>query len=456
MSVVAERTARASERQMPHNLEAEAGVLGCLLLYPDRADFIRGSLEADDFYSEPYGAVFQAILDMTDGGRPVDPLTLREELDRRQQLDLVGGAAAIAELSSSVPNSANLEYYADIVRNKAKLRRLIQATTELLEESYRAERSADDMADWAEHLIFEISERGARREAALLKDVVKAAYHELETLSQRGEKNLTTGLATDYHELDRLMAGLHKSEFIVIAGRPSMGKTTLALNLLARIGVEQKVPSALFTLEMSKENIARNMLCATSRVNGERMRSARLSQEDWGRLIMGSDRLSQAPVYIDDTPAITLGELRGKCRRLRRQRKVELVIVDYLQLMQGPGRAREPNRQQEISEISRGLKAIARELDIPVVALSQLNRAVEGRADHKPILSDLRESGAIEQDADVVLLLHRPSYYNEGEDEGLVQVIIAKQRNGPTGVIKLTFISEQLRFENLSAHAEEA
>ncbi len=448
-------TAAGAEREMPHSLEAEGGVLGSLLLYPERTDLIRGVIEADDFFSQPYGKVFQALLDMTDQGQPVDVLTLREELSRRGQLDLVGGPAALAELTSGVPNSANLLYYAQLVRDKAKLRRLVRTATEVLEAAYKAERPADEVADWAEHLIFELGERGSLREAAPIQDVLKTAYHELEVLSQRDEGELTTGLATDYYELDRLLSGLQKSEFIVVAGRPSMGKSTLALNILHRVGVQQKVPSALFTLEMTKESIARNMLCASSRVDGARMRNGRLNEEDWTRLTRAADQLSQAPIFIDDTPSISLGELRGKCRRLHRQHQVGLVIIDYLQLMQGPPQGREINRQQEISDISRGLKAIARELDVPLVALSQLNRSVEGRADHKPILSDLRESGAIEQDADVVLLLHRPSYYNPDDEPGIAHVVVAKQRNGPTGEIQLQFQNEQMRFENLSAHQDD-
>jgi replicative DNA helicase len=446
--------ATAPQRTPPHSLEAEAGVLGSLLLYPERADLVRGVLQAEDFYSAPYGVVFQAILEMSDKQQPIDTLTLGEELTRRGQFDMVGGAAGLAELSAAVPNSANLEYYAEIVRDRAKLRRLLAATTEILEEAYRGEREADGLTDWAEHTIYQVSETGSQRDAASLKDALKATWDALQRLHSRETKTEVTGLPTDYHQLDQLLGGLQKNELIIVAGRPSMGKSTLALNAMARIGVEQKRPCALFTLEMSKENIAQNMLCAHSRLSSQNVRLGRLRDEEWSKLHMSTDALSQAPVFIDDTPGISLGELRGKCRRLKRAHELELVIVDYLQLMTGPQRGRESNRQQEVSEISRGLKALARELEIPVVALSQLNRGVEDRTGHRPMMSDLRESGAIEQDADVIMLLHRPEYYNESEKPGIAEVIIAKQRNGPTGTVELTYIKEQMRFENLSARDE--
>lgn len=442
------------DRALPHSLQAEEGVLGSLLLYPERLDLIRGILEDSDFYSEPYGMVFQAVSDLSDQSQPIDAVTLGEELTRRGQYDIVGGAAALASLSAAVPNSANLEYYAEIVRDKAKARRLIQVATEILEETYAGERNADDLAGWAEHEVMTVSERGARRDAASLKDSLKAAMTEIEALHSREDKGGVTGIATDFHRLDQLMGGLQRSELIIVAGRPSMGKSTFVLNILTKVGAEQHKPCVLFSLEMSKENIARNMLCAYSGLNSQRVRTGRLNKEEWVKLGMNVGALSEAPIFIDDTPGIGLPELRGKCRRLKRAHGIDLIVIDYLQLMTGPQRARDSSRQQEISEISRGLKALARELDVPLIALSQLNRSVEDRADHRPMLSDLRESGAIEQDADVVMLLHRPAYYTKDSEDKTATVIIAKQRNGPTDDVDLTFLADKMRFENQSLRNE--
>jgi len=449
-----DEAALAPERGVPHSLEAEAGGLGSLLLYPDRCDLVRGSLQAEDFYSAPYGMVYAAVLEMSDQRQPVDTLTLGEELTRRGQFDMVGGVAGLMELSAAVPNSANLEYYAQIVRDRAKQRRLLGAATEILEEAYRGERTADDLAEWAEHLVYQVNDLGSDRDAVSLKDALKGAVHALEQLQTRDTSGGITGIATDYHTLDQMLGGLHPSELIIVAGRPSMGKSTFVLNVLTRIGVEQERPCAMFSLEMSKENIAQNMLCAHSRLSAQKVRTGRLSSEEWGTLGLNVGTLSQAPIYIDDTPGIGLGELRGKCRRMKRAHGLDLVAVDYLQLMTAPTRGRDQNRQQEISEISRGLKALARELDVPLIALSQLNRGVEDRADHVPMLSDLRESGALEQDADVVMLLHRPDYYKEDDRPGEADVIVAKQRNGPTGKAALTFVKDQMRFENRSLHDE--
>jgi replicative DNA helicase len=444
-----------SGRTMPHNLEAEAGVLGSLMLFPERVDLIRGVIEPEDFYSQAYGIIFSALLDMTDQSRPVDELTMREELSKRDQLDIVGGPAVLAELTSSVPNSANLNYYADIVKEKAVLRKLISASTGILEESYTAQRPADEILDWSEHQIYQVAEHGSAREVFTFKEVAKTTMMQLEALAKREDDGSIVGVATDFHQLDHYTGGLHGSELVIIAARPSMGKSTFTLNLAANVAFEQKRPVAIFSLEMSKENIARNMMCAYAKIQGQNMRNGRLRDEEWSRLALAVGEMSEAPLYIDDTPAISLGELRGKCRRMKRRFGLDMVAIDYLQLMRGPSRGRDNNRQQEISEISRGLKELARELDVPVIALSQLNRGVEDRADHKPMLSDLRESGAIEQDADLVMLIHRPSYYTQDETDNTAQIIIAKQRNGPTGTVELVFIREQMRFENISLHTDD-
>ncbi len=443
------------EKRIPHNLEAEASVLGSLLLYPERLDIIRGLISPEDFYSEQYKVIFTAIVDMSDASEPIDDLTLKETLAKREQLDIAGGAVMLAELVSSVPNSSNLTYYSQIVKEKSVLRRLILASTEILEEAYAANKPAENVLDWAEHQIYQVAEQGAGADVSSFKEVIRSAMEQIEFLAAQDDNGPTTGVATEFHQLDQMTGGFHGSELIIIAGRPSMGKSTFALNILSNVAIKQGKPCALFSIEMSKENIARNMICSYGRFAGHNVRTGNLRAEEWERLGMVAGEMSKAPLFIDDTAAITLGELRGKCRRMKRQGGLELVAIDYLQLMQGPGRGREQNRQQEISEISRGLKALARELNVPVIALSQLNRGVEDRADHKPMLSDLRESGAIEQDADLVCLLHRPSYYTQDEEDKTAQVIIAKQRNGPTGTVELIFRNEQMRFENKSTHADE-
>ncbi|MBN1257557.1 MAG: replicative DNA helicase, partial [Planctomycetes bacterium] len=359
------------ERTIPHSLEAEAGVLGSLLIYPERIDLIRGVIEAGDYYSEAYGMVFQAIVDMCDAHQPVDSLTLAEELSRRGQYDIIGGDTGLAALAAAVPNSANLEFYAEIVRDRAKSRRLLRATTEIISEAHKCERAADDLTDWAEHIIYQVSDTGSQRDAVSLKDALKSTMAALEALHERDVSSGITGLATDYHQLDFMLGGLHQSELIIVAGRPSMGKSTLALNLLTHIGTQHKQPCALFTLEMSKENIAQNMLCAYGRLPAQKVRTGQLGGEQWAQLGLSIDSLSQAPIFIDDSPGISLGELRGKCRRLKRAHNIQLIAIDYLQLMSGPMHGRDSNRQQEISEISRGLKALARELEVPVIAVSQ-------------------------------------------------------------------------------------
>lgn len=451
----AEVPVEVSDKAVPHNLEAEAGVLGSLLLYPERLDLIRGMVNPEDFYSEQYKIIFSAIVEMSDASMPIDELTLKEELTKRGKLDIVGGVVTLSELTAAVPNSANLTYYAQIVREKAILRRLILVSTDILETAYTAEKPADEVLDWSEHQIYQVAERGALSEITTFKDVLRSAMEQLEQLAAREDTGPTTGVATEFHQLDQMTGGFHGSELIIVAGRPSMGKSTFVLNVLANVAIRQNKPCALFSIEMSKENIARNMLCSYGKFPGHNVRTGRLRSEEWERLGLVAGEMAKAPLFIDDTAAISLGELRGKCRRMKRQGGLELVAIDYLQLMQGPSRGREQNRQQEISEISRGLKALARELDVPVIALSQLNRGVEDRADHRPMLSDLRESGAIEQDADLVCLLHRPSYYTQDEEDKTAQVIIAKQRNGPTGTVELVFVNEQMRFENISTHGDE-
>ena len=444
-----------SERSPPHNLEAEQGVLGGLLLSPDRWDMVEGRLSPEDFHSPAYGAIFSAIEALTKVGRPIDLLVIKEELQKQDKLDKVGGSAGLAALTDTVPTGAHVEYYAQIVREKATLRRLITTSGEIISRASASQDPASDILDFAERSIFDVSTRGTSGEAESIAHVLKETWEKIERYHSETGQGSVTGLPTGYYELDDMTAGLHEDELIIIAGRPAMGKSTFALNLMRRLGVERNVPVVLFSLEMSAENIVRNMLSAQARINAMSLRKMTPTQEERTKLVMASDTLSQAPIFIDDTPAISLAELRGKTRRLKARHNIQACFVDYLQLMCASSVSRGRSREQEVSEISRGLKALAKELSIPVLSLSQLSRKPEGRQDNRPILSDLRESGAIEQDADVVLLLHRPDYYDPATQPGEADIIIAKQRNGPTGTVSLAFLREQLRFEGLTFRPDE-
>ena len=435
----------------PQNAEAEAAVLGAMLL--DR-DAIAKSIEIlsdTHFYSEKNRKLYLAIIKLFDQNEGVDIVTLMEELKKMDAIDQVGGPGHITEIANSVPTAANVEYYAKIVREKYMLRKLIQTATQIISESYDASVAVDEIMDQAEQQIFEItSAKKGENKVVLVKDIVKDTISTIDKLYQRKEN--ITGIASGLHDLDIVTAGLQKADFIIMAGRPSMGKSALATSILEHAGVIGKVPSVLFSLEMSKEQLTQRMLCSIAHVNAHKVRTGFLSQSDWPKLVDAAQKLSEAPILIDDTAALSPLEIRAKCRRLKSQYDIQLVIIDYLQLMQAGGRRGE-NRQQEISEISRSLKALARELNVPVIALSQLSRAAEQREDHRPRLSDLRESGAIEQDADIVLLLFREEYYNPTEENnGVAEVIVAKQRNGPTGIVKLAFLKEITKFTNLSRH----
>ncbi|MFN7169942.1 MAG: replicative DNA helicase, partial [Candidatus Omnitrophota bacterium] len=373
--------------------------------------------------------------------------TVADALKKANLLEEIGGPAYLASLASLVPTAANVGYYARIIKEKYILRSLIHVSTQIINECYEPITDADDLLDRAEASIFEIATHKIEGSFVSIKEIIKSSIETIDNLYQR--KANVTGLPTGFTEFDVLTAGLQPSDFIVVAGRPSMGKSAFVASIAEHVGIVEKKPVAIFSLEMSKEQLVQRMLCSHARVDAHRVRTGLLSQSDWPRLTNAAGKLSEAPIFIDDTPAISVLELRAKARRLKSTQDIQLLILDYLQLMKGP--ANVENRQQEIAEISRSLKALARELNIPLVAVSQLSRAVEARADHRPQLSDLRESGAIEQDADVVVLLLREEYYNPTEENrGLAEVNIAKQRNGPTDIIKLAFIKEYARFENLS------
>jgi len=441
------------EKVPPQNTEAEIAVLASMLL--DREAIAKSIelLNETSFYSEANRKIFQAVIKLYDENQAVDIVTLIEELKKRDMLNDVGGPAYITEVVNSIPTAANIGHYAKIVREKYLLRCLINVATQIVSESFEPSSEADELMDRAERLIFDItSSKDRELHIPLMKDIVKGTIETIDKLYQRKEN--ITGIPSGFHDLDLMTAGLQRSELIILAGRPSMGKSAMAASIIEHAGLVERVPCALFSLEMSKEQLVQRMLCSVAHVNAHKVRTGFFSQTDWPKLMEAAQKLSESPVYIDDTPAISILELRAKARRLKARHDIKLMVVDYLQLMKGP--AKSENRQQEISEISRSLKALARELNIPVIGISQLSRAVEQRADHRPLLSDLRESGAIEQDADVVILLLRDEYYNPTEEnKGIAEVIIAKQRNGPVGTIKLAFLSEYTKFSNLSRTEEE-
>lgn len=441
------------EKMPPQNLEAEMAVLGSMLIEEHAIAEAIELLDSHCFYSDSNKRIFERILKLYSDSKAVDIVTLIEELKKTEELDKVGGVTYITGLTTVVPTAANIKHYALIVKEKSILRNLIFTATNIISESYDSHGEVDRILDRAERMIFEISSKKVDSNFAPIKEVIKDSIETIDSLYQK--KAHVTGLPTGFTDFDSMTAGLHSSDLIVFAGRPSMGKSAFITCIAEHIGVIEKIPLVIFSLEMSKEQLVQRMLCSHARVNAHNVRTGFLSQSDWPRLTNAAGKLSEAPIFIDDTAGLSVLELRAKARRLKSQHNIQLIMVDYLQLMQGlPG---SENRQQEISEISRSLKALARELNVPLIAVSQLSRAVETRQDHRPQLSDLRESGAIEQDADLVGLLLREEYYNPTEENrGIAEIIIAKQRNGPVGSAKLTFIKDFTRFENLAMVGEEA
>ena len=438
------------ERLPPQNLEAEQAVLGSMLLEADALSSAAELLEADVFYKDAHRKIFSSILALYKRNVSVDLVTLTDELRKADRLDDVGGATYLATLTSIVPTAANVDHYCRIVREKFVLRALITAGTRIVGECYEEADQPELLLDKAEQRIFEIASKKLRQEAMSMKELIKGSIETIDLLYQR--KGTLTGIPTGFERLDELLAGLQPSDLIIVAGRPAMGKSSFALSLAEHAGLRVKTPVAIFSLEMSKEQLSQRMLCSHARINAHNVRTGMLSTSDWPKLTQAAGKLSEAPIFIDDTAGVTILELRAKARRLKARHGISLLILDYLQLMQEPSRSE--NRQQEISMISRSLKALARELNIPIIAVSQLSRAPERRESYRPRLSDLRESGAIEQDADVVLMLFREDYYNPTEENrGTAEVIIGKQRNGPTDTVKLAFVKEYTRFENLAHNA---
>lgn len=433
------------EKIPPQNLEAEAGVLGAMLFAPDAVYRALEVLSESFFYLEAHRLIFSVMVRLFDRSQAIDLITVTEELRKRKQLEAIGGASYLAQLTSQVPSAANVEYHAKIVKEKALLRSLINAATQIVQESFEPSSEGTQVLDRAERMIFDISQNRIEGKFIRMNEIIKNSIETIDHLYQRKEH--VTGLATGFHEFDGKTAGLQASDLIVIAGRPSMGKSAFVCGIAEHVSVVQNKPVAFFSLEMSKEQLVQRMLCSHARVDAQKVRTGYLSHTDWPKLTSAAGKLSEAPLFIDDTPVMTILEIRAKARRLKAQHGIELIIVDYLQLLDA--RSRGENRQQEITEISRSLKALAREIRVPVIAISQLSRAVESRTGNRPQLSDLRESGAIEQDADVVVFLFREEYYHPSEENrNKAESIIAKQRNGPVGSCDLLFLKEWTRFEN--------
>lgn len=437
----------------PQNIEAESSVLGGILLDNEAVNQVLELLRPEDFYRESHRKVFRAIVELSDRSEPVDLITLSDFLKSRSELEAVGGTAYLASLADFVPTAANISHYARIVREKSILRSLISKATEIATRGYEELGNVEEFLDSAEKVIFDISEKKIKASFVAVGDMIKDTLKTVEKLYER--KEMVTGVPTGYSDLDKLTAGLQPAELIIVAGRPGMGKTAFALNIAANAAFTG-AGVAVFSLEMAKEQLVLRMLCSEARVDSSKVRSGYLGERDFPQLAKAAGRLHEAPIYIDDTPAISVLELRAKARRLVRDRskKIGLIVVDYLQLMRGMGTA--SNREQEISEISRSLKALAKELSVPVIALSQLNRRVEDRGDRRPMMSDLRESGAIEQDSDVIIFIYRDEVYNKSDEskKGLAEIIVAKQRNGPIDTVTLTFLNEYTRFENYTERDE--
>ncbi|MGD6804598.1 replicative DNA helicase [Rossellomorea vietnamensis] len=438
----------------PQNIEAEQAVLGAIFLEPSTLTQASESLIPEDFYRSSHQKIFNVMLNLSDKGKAVDLITVTEELSAMKELEDVGGVSYLSELAGSVPTAANIEYYAKIVEEKSLLRRLIRTATTIAQDGYSREDEVDALLSEAEKNIMEVAQRKNAGAFHDIKDVLVKAYDNIELLHNRTED--VTGIPTGFADLDEMTAGFQRNDLIIVAARPSVGKTAFALNIAQNVAVKTDENVAIFSLEMGAEQLVMRMLCAEGNINAQNLRTGSLTDEDWRKLTMAMGSLSNAGIYIDDTPGIKIGEIRSKCRRLKQEQGLGMVLIDYLQLIQGSGRSGE-NRQQEVSEISRELKGLARELEVPVIALSQLSRGVEQRQDKRPMMSDIRESGSIEQDADIVAFLYRDDYYDkESENKNIIEIIIAKQRNGPVGTVSLAFVKEYNKFVNLERRYDDA
>jgi replicative DNA helicase len=434
----------------PQNLEAEESVLGAMLLSPAAVGTVSEILTAADFYRESHAKAFRAALALWGKGEPVDAITLTNELDERSELEAVGGQARVAELAALVPSTSNVEHYARIVKEMATLRGLVRAGQEITRLGQERPGEVTDLVDRAEQVVFELGQQRVTSDFAHIETLLKESFERITQLYEAGSE--ITGIPSGFRELDLLTSGFQPGNLVILAARPSMGKSALGLCIAANLGVRHEVPVALFTLEMSKAEVTQRMMCSEAKVESQRLRSGRLAPDDWPRLTTACDRLMKAPIYVDDTGSTTIMELRSKARRLKsREPGLGLILVDYLQLMTSG--ASVENRVQEVSQISRALKVLARDLDVPILAMSQLSRAVEQRHDKRPILSDLRESGSLEQDSDLVAFVYRDEYYlgEESDQQGIAEIHLAKHRNGPTGTVKLSFLRRYAKFADLAA-----
>ncbi|MBI2219729.1 MAG: replicative DNA helicase [Acidobacteria bacterium] len=435
------------ERTLPHNLEAERSVLGAILIHNDAINSAAQVIDSRDFFRDAHRRIWDKMVALSEKSLPIDYVTLKDELARSGELEEVGGPAYVTALVDGVPRSTNVEQYARIVKEKSVLRSLIYSASRIVTSAYQGEEDAETLLDGAEKAIFEIAEGRIRQGFVPLRDLVHSSFATIEKLQQH--KGLVTGVPTGFVDLDEMTSGLQPSDMIIVAARPSMGKTSFALNIAQHVGTTTDKTVGFFSLEMSKEQLFMRMLTSEARIDAHRFRSGYLGEKDYSKLSQAMGKLAEARVYIDDTASIGVLEMRAKCRRLMAEAGLHLVIVDYIQLMQGRGRFE--SRQQELSSISRSMKGLAKELNVPIVCLSQLSRAPEARSDHRPQLSDLRESGALEQDADLVMFIYREDQYEKREEnEGVASLIVGKQRNGPTGEVKLAFLREHTRFENLA------
>lgn len=442
------------DRTPPHHMEAEQAVLGSIFLEPESLITASEYLTSSDFYFTAHQKIYAAMIALGEEGEPVDIVSVTSRLKDQGVLDEVGGVEYLTDLSISVPTAANIAFYAKVVAEKALLRKLIRVASEIAAQAYASVDPVETILADAEKAILDLSQKRTQTGFVKISDILMETYTHLERISQKSGE--VTGVATGYHDLDRLTSGFQNSDFIVVAARPSVGKTAFALNVAQNVAVRSRRPVAIFSLEMSASQLAMRMLAAEANIDAGKLRTGKLTEEEWEKLIMGMGTLADAPIYIDDTPGITVMEIRSRLRRLAAELgDLGMVMIDYLQLITGRSRGGD-NRQQEISEISRHLKGTARELNVPVVALSQLSRAVEQRQDKHPMLSDIRESGSIEQDADIVAFLYRDDYYNpDTEEKNIVEVIVAKQRNGPTGKVKLAFLKEFNKFVNIARPYQE-
>jgi len=437
----------------PQNIEAEQSLLGSLLLDKDAIIKVADTIRGDDFYRNDHELIYSAIIELFEKRRPVDLITMSDTLEKKKKLEEIGGASYLTTLVNSVPSAAHVTHYAEIVHQKATLRRLLTAASNITALGYQEDENIDEILDRSEKEIFNVSQKFLKQYFIPVKSILAETFDRIDDLHKH--KGKIRGVPTGFHDLDNLLAGLQPSDLIILAARPSMGKTALALNIAQNVAIKEKIPVAVFSLEQSKEQLVDRLLCGESGLDAWKLRTGNLAENDFPKLGYAMSVLSEAPIYIDDSPMLSVMEIRTKARRLQSEHGIGLILIDYLQLMQGRSSSKDVNRVQEISDISRSLKGLARELNVPVLALSQLSRAVEHRPDKRPMLADLRESGSIEQDADVVMFIYREDYYNQESDrKNLAELLIKKHRNGPVGDIQLYFVPEQTKFRSVDRKRE--